>query len=419
MKMKPDSVQKLRKATSPSENVKKVFTKASPSGGRGTPPSTSLETPITGNLKPAKSSRMESPKTMKKHGGENTSESSLSRRRSLDRPPVTASRMQKVLSSGPRERSLTIKPSSRVGLKSTVNEKPTLEAKSKSMPKAITSRATVSKTAKKGPAGPTIKSENESSDLAGLGDHEVDVVTKAQIDCKAAVKEVDPCEKAEGQDDFPTVQQPELQHAEYENTGKSVTGDCQDDVLLEHHQDVSITENVDDEVQREEIPEENIVLEGKIGDVEHHEQGNDNHHEEEVESIGEMGVIEVAEKPEEFEQKEVLMEETVQGDNDDGETMRYSSMETVPEVGDENGMINKPNGEQGVEDFPIKQAVVKPSGGHDVSRLKIQRSMGKDSPVYNDVIEETASKLLEKRKNKVRALVGAFETVISLQEPQG
>lgn len=40
----------------------------------------------------------------------------------------------------------------------------------------------------------------------------------------------------------------------------------------------------------------------------------------------------------------------------------------------------------------------------------------KDSPMYNDVIEETASKLLEKRKNKVRALVGAFETVISLQE---
>eukprot|EP00268_Persea_americana_P006138 TRINITY_DN12184_c0_g1_i1.p1 TRINITY_DN12184_c0_g1~~TRINITY_DN12184_c0_g1_i1.p1 ORF type:complete len:512 (-),score=129.55 TRINITY_DN12184_c0_g1_i1:841-2376(-) len=43
----------------------------------------------------------------------------------------------------------------------------------------------------------------------------------------------------------------------------------------------------------------------------------------------------------------------------------------------------------------------------------------KESPAYNDVIEETASKLVEKRKNKVRALVGAFETVISLQEPEG
>ncbi|XP_010525553.1 PREDICTED: phosphatase and actin regulator 4B-like [Tarenaya hassleriana] len=34
---------------------------------------------------------------------------------------------------------------------------------------------------------------------------------------------------------------------------------------------------------------------------------------------------------------------------------------------------------------------------------------------YNDVIEKTASKLLENRKNKVKALVGAFETVIDYE----
>ncbi|CAI9783596.1 unnamed protein product [Fraxinus pennsylvanica] len=42
----------------------------------------------------------------------------------------------------------------------------------------------------------------------------------------------------------------------------------------------------------------------------------------------------------------------------------------------------------------------------------------KNSAVSNDVIEETASKLREQRRNKVRALAGAFETVISLQEPK-
>ncbi|KAI3468428.1 hypothetical protein Pfo_025091 [Paulownia fortunei] len=42
----------------------------------------------------------------------------------------------------------------------------------------------------------------------------------------------------------------------------------------------------------------------------------------------------------------------------------------------------------------------------------------KDSAVSNDVIEETANKLREQRKNKVKALAGAFETVISLQEPK-
>ncbi|XP_057505042.1 uncharacterized protein LOC130788429 [Actinidia eriantha] len=46
----------------------------------------------------------------------------------------------------------------------------------------------------------------------------------------------------------------------------------------------------------------------------------------------------------------------------------------------------------------------------------VHHSQGK---AYNEVIEETASKLIvEKRKNKVKALVGAFETVISLHDQQ-
>uniref|UniRef100_A0A0D9Y0T4 Calmodulin-binding domain-containing protein n=1 Tax=Leersia perrieri TaxID=77586 RepID=A0A0D9Y0T4_9ORYZ len=39
-----------------------------------------------------------------------------------------------------------------------------------------------------------------------------------------------------------------------------------------------------------------------------------------------------------------------------------------------------------------------------------------DQGLFNNVIEETANKLVEARKSKVKALVGAFETVISLQE---
>ncbi|CAL9078073.1 unnamed protein product [Musa acuminata var. zebrina] len=39
--------------------------------------------------------------------------------------------------------------------------------------------------------------------------------------------------------------------------------------------------------------------------------------------------------------------------------------------------------------------------------------------LLNQVIEETASKLVETRKSKVKALVGAFESVISLQESKG
>ncbi|KAH7660712.1 Calmodulin-binding domain plant domain-containing protein [Dioscorea alata] len=50
--------------------------------------------------------------------------------------------------------------------------------------------------------------------------------------------------------------------------------------------------------------------------------------------------------------------------------------------------------------------------------LRHQDQQGKkDSQgLFNHVIEETASKLVESRKSKVKALVGAFETVISLQD---
>ncbi|XP_076944111.1 uncharacterized protein LOC143614599 [Bidens hawaiensis] len=50
--------------------------------------------------------------------------------------------------------------------------------------------------------------------------------------------------------------------------------------------------------------------------------------------------------------------------------------------------------------------------------LKHQEEQGKKDAqgLFNNVIEETASKLVESRKSKVKALVGAFETVISLQD---
>ncbi|XP_010904938.1 uncharacterized protein [Elaeis guineensis] len=50
--------------------------------------------------------------------------------------------------------------------------------------------------------------------------------------------------------------------------------------------------------------------------------------------------------------------------------------------------------------------------------LRHQDTEGKKETqsLFNNVIEETASRLVETRKSKVKALVGAFETVISLQD---
>ncbi|KAG0473943.1 hypothetical protein HPP92_015278 [Vanilla planifolia] len=56
--------------------------------------------------------------------------------------------------------------------------------------------------------------------------------------------------------------------------------------------------------------------------------------------------------------------------------------------------------------------------GNEIAHMVVTRHVKKDVPRCNDVIEETKSKLMGVKKNRVLALVGAFETVISLQDPE-
>ncbi|XP_019442704.1 PREDICTED: muscle M-line assembly protein unc-89-like isoform X4 [Lupinus angustifolius] len=57
-----------------------------------------------------------------------------------------------------------------------------------------------------------------------------------------------------------------------------------------------------------------------------------------------------------------------------------------------------------------------PGPEHVVLRHQDKKDKKGSQGLFNNVIEETASKLAETRKSKVKALVGAFETVISLQD---
>ncbi|KAL9230475.1 hypothetical protein vseg_005821 [Gypsophila vaccaria] len=56
------------------------------------------------------------------------------------------------------------------------------------------------------------------------------------------------------------------------------------------------------------------------------------------------------------------------------------------------------------------------SAGASTAAAQTGAAGKKDKQEYNDVIEETATKLMGGNKNKVLALAGAFETVISLQD---
>lgn len=77
--------------------------------------------------------------------------------------------------------------------------------------------------------------------------------------------------------------------------------------------------------------------------------------------------------------------------------------------------------EKGNLDTKVQEVVGNDDPKLEVEKVEPQRQNvrgKKNAPAYNDVIEETASKLVEKRKSKVKALVGAFESVISLEEPE-
>lgn len=157
-----------------------------------------------------------------------------------------------------------------------------------------------------------------------------------------------------------------------------------------------IEEKPHDEEKMEEKPKENDV----VVDV---ENADDEHHHEETihdESGGDQEKGADEEKTSDDHRHEIIgdennkVEEKAHDDQDNGDQVEEGSEELVAmqEAGNGNSATaltaNKWPGEQGKKESPT---------------------------AYNDVIEETASKLLEKRKNKVKALVGAFETVIDYE----
>lgn len=128
------------------------------------------------------------------------------------------------------------------------------------------------------------------------------------------------------------------------------------------------------------------------------------------------------------------------GDGDEDEGKKAGDREEMTREEDEEEeeapgeVVEKLRAEKsGGEDEDRATEQQETGGGEDGGKERLKRSVedeargkekGKEAappqgkkeapPAYNDVIEETASKLAEKRKSKVLALVGAFETVISL-----
>jgi len=113
------------------------------------------------------------------------------------------------------------------------------------------------------------------------------------------------------------------------------------------------------------------------------------------------------------------LEEYIENENNHTASDEILADNSKPEIEDKEGAKSLDGSESiDSEEQEMKVVIeeVKPETDNEESKQEDSEKK-RDSPVSNDVIEETASKLREQRKNKVKALAGAFETVISLQEP--
>ncbi|XP_031122003.1 uncharacterized protein DDB_G0284459-like [Ipomoea triloba] len=108
-----------------------------------------------------------------------------------------------------------------------------------------------------------------------------------------------------------------------------------------------------------------------------------------------------AENQEEGEEEEREKEKEKDKKADNQHHHQEVAEEEVKEMTDDQSNNNNNNNNNNVGQVP------------EANKPALKRN---ESVVSNDVIEETASKLREQRKNKVKALAGAFETVISLQD---
>lgn len=368
-------------------------------------------------LKPTMSSRPTSKtgttvRKPKPHSDDHTAAStttqkpSLTRRRSFDKPP-SPSRVQKALVSPPSRREKATRGSSVSPKPVATSKTPTRVVKSSQIPFSRTKslKKTTIPAVKKGTSS---SSAHASASKAAptspdkVDHHQTPCVESEPEDKESMLTEVEDNELVKMECEV------ELIHPEILISGNKEQADVVEDADEKiDHEDEKVkscdTTTVLEEQNLPVAPQVEEPQDNKVHNVE--ETTIEDHHVEEkpkaeensisvepeaevVAKEGEEGVIEIDHNPEE------------------GKTLEKKVVED-----------GKVKSEEPEESVVVEEA--KPPEAEKTVVAKPQAVQGKKEPRAsgNDVIEETTTKLME-RKNKVRALAGAFETVISLQKPE-
>lgn len=399
----------------------------------------STEKHIPNYLRPTISSR---PEPLKQQTGKKNvlEEQKLVRRRSFDRPLSSTPRAQKALISPvPRDRSsVSCRDKMVAGLRSSSFQakgnnapKPSLDNKPVKAPVKTTGKSlqpvlTSSRGAKK---NLTTKKEqpdshshskkinvhgtcdhhqtsspgtrHEEKDFPVLGEDEETVNLESTDDVKVLLPEASKTENEDHGDDHPVVIEVDTDHHEEE------------DIIIHHNiSTTSETFQTDDE-HIEETTQQYKLAEEKVVDITN---------QEEAKKEGPIKLDEGSTDPDhltsEYSSKEVKIDK-VEDINKEAEVHESDERVDDHEEGDEEQNHNEEEGMCRQEIVKSDEGSVEEDvkGGDEIGKQAVGGGQGKkESPIaYNNVIEETASKLLEKRKNKVKALVGAFETVIDYE----
>ncbi|GLT58303.1 hypothetical protein SLA2020_312050 [Shorea laevis] len=328
------------------------------------------------------------------------------RRRSLDRPDPSAARATKLLiSSGPKDnnkpktmRSVSFSPKSRPpSPKHTVEitskttkaaaRKSHILSSSNSMRKPVTLSTTTTKkdsVSKKAPSKSSTIHDTKQ---------EINVETKNEID-ESPVHDV---EEVEGPDVPQSHIEKELDVVNTEvKSGEEVDEDTIFDIAT-----------VPEEQNLSQIDEE--ILYGEKSDPEDLLERDEN-----AKNDGDSQVKIETEAESKMEENAVDERDGTSKEEEEEKDNRVE-IETKTEVENKEAIEGSEKLTEEVDNSGVVEA--KPETVNVTLKLQTVSAQGKkESPTaYNDVIEETASKLLEKRKNKVKALVGAFETVIDYE----
>lgn len=390
-------------------------------------PAPATEKPMPNYLKPTISSRINEPVKLGNKKINNTHEDNhkLLRRRSFDKPPSASPRGQKALISPgprdrrgsapapavPRERKITVRSSS-FGRNTVTTTKP-VTPKTKSKTKS-TSFVNKKDTSSNYASSSSSRKSSSCRDTKQAMDHEA----KPEEDLVEEVEEVVKVESetSEALSDV-NVPKSEIDHDDQEDVRvvESIEDEniyaCDISTCTSEDQNVIPEPHIDDQQVKTDTQQEDDKE--KISTEESHDGGlqEESAIEEEAKSLKES-----EDKGKDDDDHKNIVNESAEDDNKEVEE-EVKLQHGQEALSQENKKEGEDRLEGGCEEAINKQDDDK-TAANVVVVSKVQEGQGKkESPsaAYNDVIEETASKLLEKRKNKVKALVGAFETVIDYE----